>query len=57
MKTFVNNSEIAKVLLCTFDLFKYLNTSISLNTSKNMRNFSDFRKVGITTSIVLKTAI
>lgn len=58
MKTFVFfNSEIAKVFLCIIGLTKYLNTLISSNTSMDVGNFSDVKKVGITTLVVHRTII
>lgn len=55
MKIWFFNSEIAKVLLCIIDLSKYLNTLISPNNSRDVRNFSGVRKVGIATLVVPKT--
>lgn len=57
MKTVFFNSEIAQVFLCIIGLTKYLNTLISPNTSVDVGNFSDVKKVGIAILVVPRTVI
>ena len=45
------------MLLCIFDLSKYLNSLISPNTSRDVGNSSDLNKMGISTSVFLRMVI